>query len=126
MSASSSRSPYTQVCLRKSLPRPIHTAGAPAADADPNELDEREQLSQEEEALAELIDAPDRGLRREVSCAACCVAQRVAEGPNGRSRNEHKDIWPILGNREPPPRCWQEDAPSASASEAASPSFSES
>ena len=86
--------------LAKSLPRPIRTDEEHARFTSPLlELDEREDLSPEEEALAEVLTLviEDYEQKRyplpEVSPNESLKALMEERGL------KHKDIWPVLGNK---------------------------
>ena len=86
--------------LAKSLPRPIHTAAEHARlTGILLQLDEREDLSPEEEALAEVLTLliEDYEEKRH-------PLPRVSPNESLNSLMEerglkHKDIWPVLGNK---------------------------
>ena len=86
--------------LAKSLPRPIHTEVEHARLTEMLlELDEREDLSPEEEALAEVLT-----LLIEDYEEKCHPLPRVSPNESLKALMEerglrHKDIWPILGNK---------------------------
>lgn len=86
--------------LVKSLPRPIRTEAEHMRLTEMLlELDEREDLSPEEEALAEILNLliDDYELKNHplprVSPNASLVALMEERGL------KHKDIWPVLGNK---------------------------
>ena len=86
--------------LAKSLPRPIRTDAEHARFAHTLlALDEREDLSPEEQALAEMLT-----LLIEDYEEKCHPLPRVSPGESLNALMEerglkHKDIWPVLGNK---------------------------
>jgi HTH-type transcriptional regulator/antitoxin HigA len=86
--------------LAKSLPRPIRTEPQRASYAERLlALDERDDLSPEEEALAELLTL----LIEDYEEKAYALPQ-VSPNESLKSLMEerglkHKDIWPVLGNK---------------------------
>jgi HTH-type transcriptional regulator/antitoxin HigA len=86
--------------LAKSLPRPIRSEGEHARSVEVlSELDGREDLSPEEEALAEVLTLliEDYELKKyptpPVSGVESLKALMEERGL------KHKDIWPVLGNK---------------------------
>lgn len=86
--------------LAKALPRPIHS-GAELAQmtAALLELDERDDLSPEEEALAEMLTILIEDYEeRHHSLPPVTPAEALRALMEERGL-EHKDIWPVLGNK---------------------------
>ncbi len=86
--------------LARSLPRPIHTAAERTRLTEMLlQLDEREDLSPEEEALAEVVTLLIEDYEERYH-----PLPRIS--PNGSLNAlmeerglKHKDIWPVLGNK---------------------------
>ncbi len=100
MSALLLKEPVYAKLLAKSLPRPIHTAGEHLRLTQIlSELDEREQLSQEEEALAELITLLIEDYEEKYHALPAVSPNESLKALMEDRGMKHKDIWPILGNK---------------------------
>ena len=92
-------SAYTKL-LAKSLPRPIHTGAEHARlTAMLLEMDERDDVTPEEEALAEVLTLLIEDYEEKYH-----PLPRVSPNESLNSLMEerglkHKDIWPVLGNK---------------------------
>jgi HTH-type transcriptional regulator/antitoxin HigA len=86
--------------LAKSLPRPIRTDKERARFAETLlALDDREDLSPEEEALAEMLTLLIEDYE-EKNYPLPCVSPNESLNALMEERGlKHKDIWPVLGNK---------------------------
>ena len=86
--------------LAKSLPRPIRTeAEHTRLTAMLLELDEREDLSPEEEALAEVMTLLIEDYEEKYHPLPAVSPQASLNALMEERGLKHKDIWPILGNK---------------------------
>ena len=91
--------------LAKSLPRPIHTAAEHARLTGMLlELDERMDLSAEEEALAEVLTLLIEDYEEKYHPLPRVSPKESLKALMEKRGLKNKDIWPVLGNRGPPPR----------------------
>jgi HTH-type transcriptional regulator / antitoxin HigA len=86
--------------LAKSLPRPIHSeAEHGRLTAILLELDEREDLSAEEEALAEVLTLLIEDFEDKRYPLPSVSPQESLKSLMAERDLKHKDIWPVLGNK---------------------------
>jgi len=86
--------------LAKSLPRPIHSeAEHTRLTAMLLQLDEREDLSPEEEALAEVLTLLIEDYEEKYHPLPPVSPNESLQALMDERGLRHKDIWPILGNK---------------------------
>ena len=86
--------------LQKSLPRPIHTEAEHARLTTMLlELDEREDLSPEEEALADMLTLLIEDYEEKHHPFPAVSSNRSLNALMEERGLKHKDIWPVLGNK---------------------------
>ena len=86
--------------LAKSLPRPIRSDGEHARFAQTLlELDEREDLSPEEEALAEVLTLLIEDYEEKHHPLPRVSPNESLSALMEERGLKHKDIWPVLGNK---------------------------
>jgi HTH-type transcriptional regulator / antitoxin HigA len=86
--------------LAKSLPRPVRTEAEHARLTKMLlELDEREDLSPEEEALAEVLTLLIEDYEEKVHPFPLVSPNKSLNALMEERGLKHKDIWPILGNK---------------------------
>ena len=86
--------------LAKSLPRPIHTAAENARLTNMLlELDEREDLSPEEERLAEVLTLLIEDYEEKYYPLPRVSPNDSLKALMAERGLKHKDIWPALGNK---------------------------
>ncbi len=86
--------------LAKSLPRPIHSAGEHARlTGILLQLDEREDLSPEEEALSEVLTLLIEDYEEKYHPLPYVSPHESLRALMEDRGLKHKDIWPILGNK---------------------------
>lgn len=86
--------------LAKSLPRPIHSGSEHARLTGMLlELDEREDLSPEEEALAEVLTLLIEDYEEKYHPLPRVPPHESLQALMQERGLKHKDIWPVLGNK---------------------------
>ena len=86
--------------LAKSLPRPIHTETEHARLTGLLlQLDERENLSPEEEALAEVLTLLIEDYEQKYHPLPRISPHESLQALMAERALKHKDIWPIIGNK---------------------------
>ena len=89
--------------LAKSLPRPIHSAAEHARLTKMllrlDERDERDELSPEEEALAEVLTLLIEDYEEKYHPLPRVSPTESLNALMGERGLKHKDIWPVLGNK---------------------------
>ena len=86
--------------LAKSLPRPIHTATEHARLTGMLlQLDERDDLSPEEEALAEILTLLIEDYEEKYHPLPRVSPNESLNALMEERGLKHKDIWPVLGNK---------------------------
>jgi len=86
--------------LAKSLPRPIHSEAEHARLTEMLlQLDEREDLSPEEEALAEVLTLLIEDYEERYHPLPRVSPKESLQALMEERGLKHKDIWPILGNK---------------------------
>jgi HTH-type transcriptional regulator/antitoxin HigA len=86
--------------LAKSLPRPIHTVAEHARLTEMlMDLDEREDLSPEEEALAEVLTLLIEDYEEKYHPLPDVPPTDALNALMEERGLKHKDIWPVLGNK---------------------------
>jgi HTH-type transcriptional regulator / antitoxin HigA len=86
--------------LAKSLPRPIHTVAEHARlTGILLQLDERENLSPEEEALGEILTLLIEDYEEKYHALPRVSPNESLNALMEERGLKHKDIWPVLGNK---------------------------
>ena len=86
--------------LAKSLPRPIRNDAEHARLTEILlELDEREDLSPEEEAIAEVLTLLIEHYEEKYRPLPCVSPNESLKALMEERGFKHKDIWPVLGNK---------------------------
>jgi Predicted transcription regulator containing HTH domain len=100
MSATLLKEPAYAKLLTKSLPRPIRTeAEHKRLTSVLLELDERERLSPEEDALAELLTLLIEDYEEKYHPLPAVSPNESLRALMEERGLRHKDVWPVLGNK---------------------------